>query len=72
MLKLFEYYDKHGQGKELYLYPMGTAMSRTGMTQEEALQSIVLLTKISKNYLKTKTTIVVDEKRKNELSITNL
>lgn len=72
MLKLFEYYDKHGQGKELYLYPMGTAMSRTGMTQEEALQSIVLLTKISKNYLKTKTTIVVDEKCKNELSITNL
>lgn len=72
MLKLFEYYDKHGQGKELYLYPMGTAMSRTGMTQEEALQSIVLLTRISKNYLKTKTTIVVDEKRKNKLSITNL
>lgn len=72
MLKLFEYYDKHGQGKELYLYTMGTSMSRTGLSREEALQSIILLSKISKNMLKTKTTIVVDSKCKNELSITDL
>lgn len=72
MLKLFEYYDKHGQGKELYLYTMGTSMSRTGLSREDALQSIILLSKISKNMLKTKTTIVVDSKCKNELSITDL
>ena len=72
ILKLFEYYDKHGQGKELYLYPMGTAMSRTGLHKKEALQSIVLLTKISRCFLKAKTTIVVDEKCKNKLSITEL
>ena len=72
ILKLFEYYDKHGQGKELYLYPMGTAMSRTGLSKKEALESIVLLTQISKNYLKCKTTIIVDKKCKNEISITDL
>lgn len=72
MLKLFEYYDKHGQGKELYLYTMGTSMSRTGLSREEALQSIILLSKISKNLLKTKTAIIVDNKCKNELSITDL
>lgn len=72
MLKLFEYYDKHGQGKELYLYTMGTSMSRTGLSREEALQSIILLSEISKNLLKTKTAIIVDNKCKNELSITDL
>lgn len=72
ILKLFEYYDKHGQGKELYLYPMGTAMARTGLTKKEALESVVLLTKISKSYLKTKTTIIVDKRCKNELPITEL
>lgn len=72
ILKLFEYYDKHGQGKELFLYPMGTAMSRTGLSKKEALKSVVLLTAISKNYLKTKTTIVVDKRFKNEILITDL
>ena len=72
LIKLFEYYDKNGQGKELYLYPMGTGMSRTGISKEEALDSIILLTKINKKYLKNKTTIVVDKRCKNEISITNL
>ena len=72
LLKLFEYYDENGQGKELYLYPMGSGMSRTGLSREEALESVILLSKISKNYLKNKTTIIVDKKCKNELSITEL
>lgn len=37
LLKLFEYYDAHGQGQELYLYPMGTKMARTGLSKKEAL-----------------------------------
>ena len=72
VLKMFEYYDEKGQGKELYLYPMGSGMSRTGLSRKEALESVILLSKISKKYLKNKTTIVVDKKCKNELSITNL
>lgn len=72
LLKLFEYYDEKGQGKELYLYPMGSGMSRTGLSRKEALESVILLAKISRNYLKNKTTIVVDKKCKNELSITDL
>ena len=47
-------------------------MSRTGLTKKEALKSVALLTTISKICLKTKTTIVVDKRSKNELSITNL
>lgn len=48
ILKLFEYYDAHGQGNELYLYPMGTRMARTGLSKKEALDVTVALTKISK------------------------
>lgn len=72
LLKLFEYYDSHGQGMELYLYPMGTGMARTGLSKKEALEATVMLTKLSKEHLKSKTTIVVDKRCKNEISITDL
>lgn len=72
LLKLFEYYDSHGQGMDLYLYPMGTGMARTGLSKKEALEAIVMLTKLSKEHLKSKTTIVVDKRCKNEISITDL
>lgn len=72
LLKLFEYYDAHGQGRDLYLYPMGTKMARTGLSKKEALDATVTLTKISKTYLKSKTTIIVDERNKNEISIMDL
>lgn len=72
LLKIFEFYDAHGQGKELYLYPMGTGMARTGLSKNEALETVVVLTKISKEYLKTKTTIIVDKKNKNEIAISNI
>ena len=72
ILKLFEYYDAHGQGKDLYLYPMGTKMARTGLSKKEALEATVMLTKISKEHLKSKTTIIVDERNKNDISITDL
>jgi len=71
VLKLFEYYDSHGQGKELYLYPMGTGMARTGLSKKEALESIITLTKISKEHLRSKTTIIVDKRCKNDISITD-
>lgn len=72
LLRLFEYYDSHGQGMELYLYPMGTGMARTGLSKKEALEATVMLTKVSKEHLKSKTTIVVDKRCKNEISITDL
>lgn len=72
LLKLFEYYDSHGQGMDLYLYPMGTGMARTGLSKKEALEAIVMLTKLSKEHLKSQTTIVVDKRCKNEISITDL
>lgn len=72
LLKLFEYYDSHGQGKELYLYPMGTSMARTGLSRKESLDSTIMITKICKEHLKTKTTIIVDKRCKNEISITDI
>ena len=72
MLKLFEYYDSHGQGMEMYLYPMGTGMARTGLSKKEALEATLMLTELSKEHLKSKTTIVVDKRSKNEISITDL
>lgn len=72
LLKLFEYYNVHGQGKDLYLYPMGTSMARTRLSKKEALEATVVLTKISNEYLKAKTTIVVDKNNKNDISITDI
>lgn len=72
LLKLFEYYDSHGQGMDLYLYPMGTSMARTGLSKKEALEAITALTKISKEHLKAKTAIIVDKRCKNEISITDI
>lgn len=72
LLNLFEFYDKHGQGKNLYLYPMGTSMSRTGFSKKEALEAITVLTKISKEHLKAKTTIIVDKNNKNDIAISDL
>lgn len=72
MLKLFEYYDSHGQGMEMFLYPMGTGMVRTGLSKKEALEATLMLTELSKEHLKSKTTIVVDKRCKNEISITDL
>lgn len=72
MLKLFEYYDSHGQGMEMFLYPMGTGMARTGLSKKEALETTLMLTELSKEHLKSKTTIVVDKRCKNEISITDL
>lgn len=71
-LNFFKYYDAHGQGRELYLYPMGTKMARTGLGKKEALETLIMLTKISKEYLKSKTTIIVDKRNKNEISIMDL
>lgn len=72
MLKLFEYYDSHGQGMEMFLYPMGTGMARTGLSKKETLEATLMLTELSKEHLKSKTTIVVDKRCKNEISITDL
>lgn len=72
ILKLFEYYDSHGQGMDLYLYPMGTGMARTGLSRKEALEAVTTLAKISKEHLKAKTTIIVDKRCKNEISITDI
>lgn len=72
LLKLFEYYDAHGQGMELYLYPMGTGMARTGLSKKEALETTVMLTKLSKEHLKSKTTIIIDKRCKNEIAITDI
>lgn len=72
LFKLFEFYDMQGQGNELFLYPMGTSMARVGVSKKESLDTTIMLTKISKNYLKSKTNIVVYKKDKNELSISSL
>ncbi len=72
LLRLFEYYDAHGQGRDIYLYPMGTKMARTGLSKKEALETTVTLTKISKEHLRAKTTIIVDRRNKNEISIMDL
>lgn len=72
MLKPFEYYDSHGQGMEMFLYPMGTGMARTGLSKKETLEATLMLTELSKEHLKSKTTIVVDKRCKNEISITDL
>jgi hypothetical protein len=72
LLKLFEFYNAHGQGQDLYLYAIGSGMARTGFTKKESLDATIALTKIMKHNLKSLTTVIVDKRDKNELSIMDL
>ena len=67
--KLILYYDQKGQGYDIYVPLLGTGLSRTNITAEEALDIIVSEIKINRSKIHGNITVVVFEKDREKVSI---
>lgn len=66
---MIDYYDKHGQGYDLYVPLMGAGMSRANLSKQESLE-IMKSTILANSWrIHGKVHIVIYEKEKDELSI---
>lgn len=66
---LAEYYDKCGQGYELYLPLLGPGLSRTEITPAESLQTMVSYFKMHRSEIHGNIKIIVYEKLRDEVSL---
>lgn len=67
--KFIIFCDKHSQGRTIYLPLMGTNLSRTDMSHQESLQSLVALFKMYANRLHNKINIIIYTGDKDKVSI---
>ena len=67
--KLIMYYDQKGQGYNIYIPLLGTGMSRTNISAQEALDTIVSEIKVNRSKIYGKITIVVNENDRDKISI---
>lgn len=67
--KLIEFYDSHGQGYKLYLPIMGTGMSRTDLSHDEALNIIVNMFELHNDQIHGKVNIIIFKNDKGKVSI---
>ena len=66
---LIAYYDSYGQGYDLYIPLLGTGMSRTDITPNEALQIIVSYFKIYKSKIHGNVSVVVYKKQRDAIPL---
>ncbi len=67
--KLINYYDKKGQGYDIYIPLLGTGRSRTNISAEESLETIASEIKINKSKIHGNINIIVYEKDRDKISI---
>lgn len=67
--KLLVFYDGNGQGFEIFLTLMGTGLSRSGMSHEEALQTIKSVFQLYSGSIHGEFNIVIYHKDKAKVSI---
>lgn len=67
--KLITYYDQKGQGYNIYIPLLGTGMSRTNISAEEALDTMVSEIKINRSKIHGQITVVVNENNRDKISI---
>lgn len=67
--KLISFYNRNGQGYELYLPLMGTNLSRIGISHEEALTILESSFKLYSDEIYGKISIVIYNKEKNKVAI---
>ncbi len=67
--KLIEFYDSHGQGFKLYLPVMGTGLSRTDLTHDEALNIIVNMFELHSDQINGKINIIIYKNDKDKVSV---
>ncbi len=66
---LIDYYDKKGQGYDMYLPLLGTGLSRTDISPEEALDIIVSEFKLNKKKIQGNINIVIYNGSRDKISI---
>lgn len=69
---LISFYNKNGQGFEMFLPLMGTNLSRVGLSHEEALNKITTLFKLYSDQVHGEINIIVYENDKDKVSILNI
>lgn len=69
IIKLIDYYDKHGNGLDIYVPIMGTGQSRTGIHKAEALEVIRSLFRLYEDKIHGCANIIVYSKDRDEVSI---
>ena len=69
--KFVKFYNKNGQGFEVYLPLMGTNLSRIGMSHEESLHKTKSILELYNNHIYGEVNIVVYYKDKDKVSIFN-
>lgn len=67
--KLVNFYDENGQGFEIYITLMGTGLSRSGMSHEEALQTIKSVFQLYSDRIHGEFNIIIYYKDKEKVSI---
>ena len=69
---LIDFYNTKGQGVDMFLPIMGTNLSRIGFSHEQSLNKISLLFKLYSNKIHGNVTIIVYNKDKDKVSISNI
>lgn len=67
--KLLSFYDGNGQGFKIYITLMGTGLSRSGMSHEEALQTIKSVFQLYSDSIHGEFNIIIYHKDKEKVSI---
>ena len=67
--RLIDFYDKRGQGRDIYIPLIGTGLSRAGLTHQESLDLIKEAARTKTNCIHGRLTVVVREADLNELAI---
>ena len=67
--KLLDFYDGNGQGFEIFITLMGTGLSRSGMSHEEALQTIKSVFQLYSDSIHGEFNIIIYHKDKGKVSI---
>lgn len=69
IIKLIDYYDKKGNGFDIYLPLLGTGQSRTGVTREESLEVITSLFKLYEDKIQGCANIIIYSKDRDKVSL---
>lgn len=67
--QLIDFYDKRGQGRDIYLPLIGTGLSRAGLTHQESLDLIKKMVASNESRVHGRFTVVVRDADSNELAI---
>ncbi len=69
LTQLINYYDRHGNGYDLYLPLLGTGLSRAGLTHKEAFELITSMLRIYADKIHGCTYVVVHSKDRDKVSL---